>query len=349
MRIVVNDIAASTGGAMSVLRDFYSAVCDTDKENEWIFLLNDRYFEETDNVKIQTLPEVKKSKIKKLLFDFVTGRKYIENLAPDVVLSMQNIITFGLKIPQAVYIHQSIPFQSIKRFSFLKKTERKLAVVQYLIGGIIKLSAKKSDCIIVQTKWMKEAVCKLCHQPESKVLTSLPVVKDEPSNNETVLFDHTSFFYPTASAIYKNNDCIYRASAMLDEKGITHKITLTLPSEKSKGSITCTGRLPHEDVMKCYCESTLIFPSYIETFGYPLAEARQAGTIVLASDTPFSREVLDGYENAYFFDPFKPEELAELMETVISKRIEKREVVGLEERSEDSWSQVIRVILNMRN
>ena len=50
MRIVVNDIAASTGGAMTVLRDFYNCVCDSDKENEWIFLLNDRYFKETDNV-----------------------------------------------------------------------------------------------------------------------------------------------------------------------------------------------------------------------------------------------------------------------------------------------------------
>ena len=236
MRIVVNDIAASTGGAMSVLRDFYSAVCDTDKENEWIFLLNDRYFEETDNVKIQTLPEVKKSKIKKLLFDFVTGRKYIENLAPDVVLSMQNIITFGLKIPQAVYIHQSIPFQSIKRFSFLKKTERKLAVVQYLIGGIIKLSAKKSDCIIVQTKWMKEAVCRLCKLSDEKVVTFIPGLKKEQF--EQVEIERSAFFYPTASAVYKNNDCIRKASAILDGKGIAHKVTLTLPPEESSGSIS---------------------------------------------------------------------------------------------------------------
>ena len=65
-----------------------------------------------------------------------------------------------------------------------------------------------------------------------------------------------------------------------------------------------------------YRRATLVFPSYIETFGYPLAEARQAGTIVLAADTPFAREVLDGYENAYYFDPFKPEELADLMEVI---------------------------------
>ena len=67
----------------------------------------------------------------------VFNKKFVKNLNPDVVLSLQNIITFGLKVPQAVYIHQSIPFQNSKKFSFLKSKERGLAVIQYLIGAII--------------------------------------------------------------------------------------------------------------------------------------------------------------------------------------------------------------------
>ena len=85
MRIVVNNIAASKGGAMTVLKDFYNCVCENDKENEWIFLLGDKYFEETENVKIITLPEIKKSSIKKVMFDFFKGKKFIHNLKPDVV------------------------------------------------------------------------------------------------------------------------------------------------------------------------------------------------------------------------------------------------------------------------
>lgn len=347
MRIVVNDIAANKGGAMTILRDFYSAVCQLDKENEWIFLLNDRYFEETDNVKIKVLPEIKKSKFKKLLFDFVTGKHYIRRLSPDVVFSLQNIMTFGLKVPQIVYVHQSIPFQSVKRFSFLKASERKLAVIQHLIGKVIKLSARKCDCIIVQTKWMKEAVCRLCHLPEDKVLTSLPTVRGETADLSDNTFDAASFFYPTADAIYKNNGCIRDASALLKSKNIPHRITLTLPQEKSSGCITCTGRLPYEDVWKWYRCATLIFPSYIETFGYPLAEARQAGGIVLASDTAFSREVLDGYENAYFFDPFKPEELAALMEAVLAGKIIKKEIKDSSTKTDDGWGGVIRTVLSM--
>ena len=330
---------------MTILRDFYNAVCDTDKENEWIFLLNDRYFEETDNVKICVLPEIKRSKLKKLLFDLVTGKKFVESLAPDVVFSLQNIITFGLKVPQIVYIHQSIPFQSVKRFSLLKASERKLAVIQHLIGKVIILSAKKSDCIFVQTKWMKEAVCRICRLPEHKVHTSLPVVKDEIPKRSCDTFDKTSFFYPTSDVLYKNNDCIRKASALLKRKGIGHHITMTLSPEKSSEDITCTGRLPHEEVLKRYGSTTLVFPSYLETFGYPLAEARQAGTIVLASDTAFSREVLEGYKNAYFFDPFKPEELAALMEAVIDGTIVIKDLEDCAVKNDDGWSSVINAVL----
>ncbi len=338
MRIVVNDIAASTGGAMSVLRDFYTCVCENDYENEWIFLLNDRYFKETDRVKILTLPEVKKSPLRKLWFDLVVGRRYIEALNPDVVLSLQNIITFGVKAPQLVYIHQAIPFQSVKRFSFFRASERKLAVIQHWIGRIIKCSARKSDGIIVQTKWMKTAVCRACRLPEKKVLTALPPVKQMPSEGQ---LDRTAFFYPTADEVYKNNQCIYLASQLLECRGVEHTVTLTLPPWHSRGCIVCTGPLPFENVSCRYQESVLIFPSYIETFGYPLAEARSAGTLILAADTVFAREVLEGYENAYFFDPFKPDKLADLMEKVCTQKIEKKKPKHSNERPSCSWLDVM--------
>lgn len=348
MKIVVNDIAASGSGAMTVLRDFYEYVCENDHENQWIFLLNDRYFEETDNVKILTLPAVKRNPFRKLLFDFITGRKYIGALQPDVVFSLQNIITFGMKVPQVAYIHQSIPFQTVKRFSFLKASERKMAVIQYLIGAVIKRSAKKSSKVITQTRWIKDAICSQCGLPEDKVVTVAPdVVVQMPDVAETQ-FDRTSFFYPSTPAIYKNNECILQASAILDREEVPHKIVLTLPAEQSKGNVDCVGRLPYQEVLERYTSTTLLFPSYIETFGYPLAEARKMGAIVLASDCPFSREVLDGYENAYYFDPFCPEALAELMKKVVSGEIERKMISPEKLQEKNSWQTVIEQVLTCK-
>lgn len=343
MKIVVNDIAASTGGAMTVLRDFYTFVCEHDHENQWIFLLADRFFEETDRVKIIPMPRVKQSGLRKLWFDFVSGRRFIGKLRPDAVLSLQNIITFGVKAPQAVYIHQSIPFQSVKRFSFLRGAERKLAVVQHLIGRIIKWSAKRSDLVIVQANWMKDAVCKQCRIPADRVLVNMPTanVTAAPEGD----FDRTSFFYPTASGIYKNNDCLFRASRSLRRRGVEHTVCTTLSPAKSEEGILCTGRQPYEEVLRRYRTSTLVFPSYIETVGLPLLEARAAGTVVLAADTVFAREVLAGYENAYFFDPFKPEELADLMGKVVSGEIEKKPSASGGGPVGDGWADVVEWIL----
>ncbi len=345
MKIVVNDIAASTGGAMTVLRDFYTFVCEHDRENEWIFLLADRYFEETDNVKIIPMPQIKKSGLRKLWFDFVSGRHFIKKLQPDVVLSLQNIITFGVKAPQAVYIHQSIPFQTVKRFSFLRGAERKLAVVQHLIGQIIKRSARKSNLVIVQANWMKDAVCKVCRLPENRVLVSRPVVN--VGDAQAGVFDKTTFFYPTASAIYKNNDCIFRASRLLRARGVGHEVCMTLPPAKSESGITCTGRQPYEEVLRRYHTSALVFPSYIETVGLPLLEGRAAGTIVLAADIVFAREVLEGYENAYFFDPFKPEELADLMERVVTGEIVKKPAAQDIVSPGNGWADVTAAVAGM--
>ena len=52
MKIVVNDLAASEGGALSVLLDFYEAVKQYDLENEYIFLLSKKH-----TVSLPELPE----------------------------------------------------------------------------------------------------------------------------------------------------------------------------------------------------------------------------------------------------------------------------------------------------
>jgi len=346
VRIVVNDIAASKGGALTVLKDFYNCVRKNDTENEWIFLLGDNLLEETDNIKIITLPDIKNSRVKKLAFDFFAGRRFINKLNPDVVFSLQNTAVFGLKIPQLIYLHQSIPFQTIKKFSFFKSSERSIAIIQHLIGRVIKMSVKSCDKVIVQTEWMKEAVCKKCRVSHEKIVRIPPTVADISGYDTEKPFNKNAFFYPTAPAIYKNNSAIFKACELLDRKKLDYDVVLTLPESFGKTNIRCVGRMPYGEVIEKYAQSTLIFPSYIETFGFPMAEARKVGTVVLASDCPFSREVLEGYENSYFFDPFKPEELAVLMERVISGDITKKNVPSQTWGESDGWLRILDEVLN---
>lgn len=322
MRIVVNDLAASTGGALSILESLYRYVKTTDKENEWIFLLSGNYLKSVNNIKVKIIPEVKKNWLCKLKFDYIYGGKVINELEPDYVLSLQNTITYGVQVRQGVYIHQAIPFQSIKKFSFFKKEECIYAVYQYLIGNVIKRSAKNADDVFVQTTWMQKAVSKKAKVDKNKInIVPVEIILPEKYDNTCKQIEGI-FFYPAGfEAIYKNHNCIYKACELLDAEGIDqYKVILTLPEPERKVSerILFTGILDKDDVTAQYQESVLLFPSYVETVGLPLIEAMAAGSIILAADCEYSREVLKNYKKAFYFDPFSPKKLADLMKKVIN-------------------------------
>lgn len=342
MRIVVNDIAASCGGAMVILKQFYNYVRENDTENEWIFLLSDNYLEETDNIHIKLVPQVKKSGLHKLCFDFITGRKLIASLNPDVVLSLQNIITFGVKVPQYVYIHQSIPFQHIKNFSLFKSGERATAVCQHFIGKIIKLSAKKADGIIVQTEWMKREVLNSVKSNDKKSLAVLPDIPKFDISNFN-LSNSSNFFYPTSNEIYKNVSILRDANKKLSSlTDIKYKILLTLPENTiSDENIECFGRLSSQEMGDAYASSVLVFPSYIETVGLPLLEAMQFGSVILAADCNYSHEILKNYNNSYFFDFSNPDELAKLMLKCLNGELKRDINCSVSAPSKSNWYKVL--------
>lgn len=362
MRIVVNDIAASKTGALAILKDFYQYVREYATEHEWIFLTGDDYLEKTEHISIQVMKEVKKSQKNRLMFDLVQGSSFIEKLKPDVVLSLQNTLTRGnirkpdgSLVPQVLYVHQPLGFQKTKRFSFFKKEEREYAVYQYLIGALIDASIKRASFVIVQTQWMKQAVISKTNINEVKIANILPDIPDLSTFRNIGEFESNQFFFPSGEILYKNHECILKAVKLLNEKKIhDFQVHFTLKGlldvtkrtyDDPFHNVIWSGRLSRQEVFSWYNRATLIFPSYIETFGVPLAEARQMGAIILASDCPFCHEVLDGYQNAYYFPPFQPDKLADLMEQVIGGRIIRMETKKIEQKkSENSYQKIVELV-----
>jgi len=83
--------------------------------------------------------------------------------------------------------------------------------------------------------------------------------------------------------------------------------------DQVKDNVVFLGSLTHQEVMKLYCTSVLVFPSYIETYGLPLKEASLCGAPIIAADRPFSREILEHYENKFLFPLHDAEQLAKYM------------------------------------
>ncbi len=83
------------------------------------------------------------------------------------------------------------------------------------------------------------------------------------------------------------------------------------------GQVRFPGYVP-DDLLPALLSSAAlyVFPSLSEGFGLPALEARSCGAPVATSDTTPVREFLGN--NAWYFDPRKPENLAELLGTLLS-------------------------------
>ena len=322
MRIIVSDVAAQMGGAIVILKGLYNYIKENDHENEWIFLLSQPFVKETGNIKVILYENVKKSPLNRVFYDLFEGKKLEKMYHPDFFFSLQNNLFKGVKTPQAVYMQQSLPFQDIKNFSPFKKGEFKSFYYQHIVGSSIKKSLPKASKIVVQTKWIRDAVIEKCGVDKERMIVVNPEVTPV-KRDKSITFDNRSFFSPITEVTYKNMDCIVKACEML--KDANFSVDVTFDGKSPYDRINYLGYIDREKLDIHYQSSVVIYPSYIETFGIPMAEAASAGTIVLASDCPFSHEILDGYENAYFFDPFKPAELADLMRKVIAGEIVKKD------------------------
>lgn len=325
MRFLVNDIAASSGGALEVLKEFYAYV-STDREmskHEWIFLLNSPFFPSSKNIRILVFPKTRFNWIKRLIIDNISINKICKQNKVDGIISLQNTVGAFTKLPQMVYMHQIIPFQKEKRFSFLRSDERLYAVYQYIIGYLIKQSVRKADLTIVQALWIKDVVMSATKIESDRIIVNpltpnLEISQNPPSNDNK----NNRFFYPAFECIYKNQNVIREACKILHKRGEKVCVELTIDTDDStSGMIIPCGKIKHVEVMKKLRSSTLIFPSYIESIGLPLLEAQSCNSIILAADCRYARETLAGYPNAYFFNPFNAEELADLMQKVKNKEI----------------------------
>lgn len=368
MRFIVAAVPADGGGVLSILQDFYSYVKEYAKEDEWYFLVSTPVIKPCENIHVIRTDWTRRSWVHRLIWEKRDCPKVIRSINPDAILSLQNLTLVCSKIPQVVYVHQPLPFQEQKNFSFFKSDERKLAAYQNIIGRLINKSVKKADKVVVQTKWMKEAVAKKGKISINKIDILYPQIAHElfSLNDKMDInandFEYPEFFYPAGPYLYKNHDIILDSLVLLKKRGLEPKVNFTLNGNENtyvkrlrerikdkELNVSFVGKMDRKEVILTYRHSKLLFPSYIETFGLPLLEARLVGGKIIAARTPFASEILEGYGKVEWFEPFDSEHLANLMET--SMKINKVTGEGIE-NSEilkrfikgNSWSYLVNML-----
>lgn len=163
-------------------------------------------------------------------------------------------------------------------------------------SAVVRLCARRADVIVVPCTAMAERV--LAIMP--KLAGRLEIRPHPVSQQATRVEPRPSILYPVIPSPYKNIglriEDLVRATDT--HPGVAVRIAVTINQEdlprplRKHPRIDTIGRhSPDELVSEWRHSMAIYFPTSLESFGYPLAEARVSGHPVIALDTAQNKEI----------------------------------------------------------
>lgn len=316
--IAVNATALKSGGALTILRQFLSYI--PDERIYYVFINEDVNIDSNGLKNVHLIKLNMTGAIKRVVWDWYGLRRWFKSrsIKPEVVVSLQNTsIVFNKESKNIIYLHQGIPLHP-KSWSFLKPKERSLAFYKYIYPFFIFIFTNEKTKFVVQTQWMKKALCAKFKRHADNVYVIKPdLVPVDIDLIQTIDLPYQyTLFYPASSMVFKNHiEIIYALNEIKtsdvdlsliglyltineDDDEELRKLIIQFNLEKN---IHFLGPLNYEDVLRYYKScTTVLFPSYIESFGMPLLEAAIFGKPIVVIDAEYSREVISGYAGAVF-------------------------------------------------
>lgn len=164
-------------------------------------------------------------------------------------------------------------------------------------AAMVRWTAQRADVLVTPSTVMAERVTGALPR-----LTARLVVRPHPLSpgRVPVLPAQTAILCPILFSPYKQMGARITEWITAIDRHLDPAIRMIITAEPSEmpGSlarhprIDVAGRVSHHDMAKLWARSRAIyFPTTIESFGFPLAEARANGYPVVAADTPQNREI----------------------------------------------------------
>lgn len=335
--VVVNATALRTGGGLTILRQFVSKI-DPENVNYIVFIdhtvqLNRPH----DNIRFVKLS--KTSMLSRIMWDAkgLNNWLYTHGVIPSLFISLQNTsVRLSTRCPKLIYLHQPLPFSN-KNWSIFKKEEYRFFLYKKFYLYFIFRYVDFDTQFVVQTEWIKQALVTKHKIEPGRIEVFKPdqcFVEAEKTIAIDVAQGEKIIFYPATPIIYKNHVEIINAMCFLKDKGVDLtgvSVCFTFLEKDSprlsglvnrnglENNFKFLGSLSYAQVLSYYKASTLVvFPSYIETFGLPLAEAMAFKKPILVANEEYSREVLKGYQWVEFLNINQPDVWGSAVERLVN-------------------------------
>ncbi|HAT4917687.1 TPA: glycosyltransferase family 4 protein [Serratia marcescens] len=305
--------------------------------NDIVFLVPDEKF------KIEIDPSFEIKVIGKKhghLWEQIDLPKYLKSIGSPPLLNLCS--TAPLFYRNQIVTHHDITYKRYPE-SFSRQ-------FRYIYNLIIPIMLKNSRKIITVSEFSKGEIAKAFNVEKEKI----SVVYNASSANFKSIDSGKQEKYLLAVSspnYHKNFHGMLKAFAMLDDKiEIKLKIIgrsadnfnkqMYANAENTNSNIEFLGRVDDLELVKLYQNATaFVFPSFYEGFGIPPLEAQSCGCPVIASSSASIPEVLG--TSALYFDPYKIDEIAKAMETIIGNDTVREELIrlGFENTRRFSWEK----------
>lgn len=354
MRIAVIDVAAESGGALSVLRDFLSYVSEiNDDGNEYYVFVSQEVDIENPHIHYILKPEIKSSWISRLKWERFGALKELDELKVDVVFSLQNTAFFSNKIKQVIYFHNVLLLEPKTKYSIWKKEERLYGIYTRVIAPYTLRSLKHADVVICQTNTVKNEIKRRLPGIETIAVNPNVYVDDKYIN--TAVRPIKGFIYPTAPVPFKHIEeiveCVRENENWFVNNNLEILFTISGTEnayaqkvyELGKG-VSCIkyiGYQKRERILELYRDHALIINSELESFPLPFKEAELVGTPIIAADYPYAEEILEDTKCATTYKKHDSKSMLAQIKSVISSA---QRIEHAESTKENSWSVVMKAI-----
>lgn len=276
------------------------------------------------NIKYIEFKNYEKNFLNKLYVFYYKLFELSKKLNSDYWLSTDNLTPriFSKKI--FTYYHTPSPFFKGKLIS--KKNNIKFFIQGLIYGFFIKILLNKNNSIIVQSNWLKKIFIKK-YKFNKIIVAPLEFSTEKKKITLNKRKKYKNFIYPSYPHIYKNFELLGEVAKILDlNKDWDGHIVLTFDPnadsysrkiyEKYNSSRTLKfiGHQTEEKIKSLYKKNdALIFPSFMETWGLPISEAKKNNLPIILPDLEYAYETVGSYYATCFINPTKPDELASLL------------------------------------
>ena len=366
MRIGINLLSISTGGAEIYVVNLIKNLALIDKENQYeVFISKEKrgQFEvDQHNFKFIELSSKLSIPYYRIIWEQFFLPIILKKDKIDVLFSSGNIDILFAPCKTVIAI------QTIQPFAVPEMFPSKMRL--YYLRAMIKLSSKMTDKIITVSKTTKNELIKYLNIPSSKIIPvyhgvdahSNPLSKDEVKRKFGIKKDYIL----SISSVYKFKNYInlirgfkilrekYNKNFQLVivgkiiEKDYSLKMIRTIDELCLNYEVILIDGVPHNETYLLYSGANLyVFPSYCETFGMTQIEAMACGIPVVTSNISVMPEICG--DAAVYFDPANPEDIADKMNQVLSSENLRNKLIinGLRRVRDFSWEKSAREHLSV--